>query len=180
MSLRYLFPCSNCEHQFELVATQAGQELTCPGCQQPVIAPRLGKLKQLPPADGEAAPTKSEKPKTNNLLFSGGLALAIICGICGVALYMYGNSMITDFDVNEKIAEFDKWVDNLSPAEVVSYYYYVDVESGLGDWREQDLTKKNTQGTILKNTALGICGLAVVGLLLVIGSFFAKPKSPQS
>lgn len=176
MSLRYLFPCENCEHQFELVTTQAGQELECPQCQHRSEAPILGKLRQLKLVDDLTPPLVNRESGRGlkNYLFAGGLAIAILAGVAGGWVYQYASSMINEYDVTEVLNEFDSWVDELNPAQVVQFYEEMKVGEGLSEWREQPHIGETRQGRILQKFACGLLGLSGLGLLMMLGSFLIR------
>jgi len=179
MSLRYLFPCKNCDQVFELVARQAGQDLKCPKCETISSAPKLGSLRQLETVGGtESNPADAASGGARNSMFVIGLALAILAGAAGIGLYQYGASMINEFDIYQVAENFDEWMDDRSPAEIVAVYQGMDVESGLGDWEEQPHVGSNRQGKILQNASYGLMGLSGIGLLLLIGSFLTGRRKP--
>ena len=173
MSRRYLFPCEYCEHQFELVATQAGQELECPQCHHRSEAPILGKLRQLESVD-DLMPRSVKRDSIGglkNYLFAGGLAIAILAGSAGAWVYQYGSSMINEYDLTELMDEFDARVDELSPAQVIGLYETMNVGEGLGEWREPPRVGATKQGKILQKFSYGLLGLSGLGLLTLFSSF---------
>jgi hypothetical protein len=172
MSLRYLFPCQNCDHVFELVSKQAGQDLKCPKCEATSSAPKLGSLRQLSVVgEEEPVPASAANAGAKNSLFVFGLALTILFGAAGIGLYQYADKMITEIDIDQKMEQVDDWLDGLPPSDVVAMFEAMQVDKGLGDWQEQPYVGDTRQGTILKNFSYGLMGLAGVGVLLVIGSF---------
>ncbi|MFK7769447.1 MAG: hypothetical protein AB8B55_19695 [Mariniblastus sp.] len=174
MSARYLLPCptSKCEYQFELVTKQAGQDLKCPKCDSDVEAPKLGVLRTLEMI-GEVKTSKSSSG-TKNWLFAGGLALAILAGSAGGWLYNYGSGMRSDLDIKAELVKFDEWADELTPYQVVTVFRFMDVEKGLGDWKEQDSIRYDSQGKILQGFSYGLMGIAGAGVLMLLCSFFMK------
>lgn len=178
MSLRYLFPCGNCDHVFELVAKQAGQDLKCPDCAVVSSAPKLGSLRQLE-TTGDSDPTsgRSANGGAKNGLFVVGLALAIFAGAAAVGLYQYGGSMINEFDIHQVVDNFDQWMDDRSPAEVVAVYEGLNIDEGLGDWEEQPHVGNNRQGKILQNVSYGLMGLSGIGVLLLVGSLLTTGRN---
>ena len=182
MSLRYLFPCSNCQYKFELESKQAGQDLVCPSCEATVLAPKLGTLKQLEPVDSlsdsghRSNQTKDSNSRSlRNLLFVSGLALAVLAGAAGLALYQFAQSKVIEFDVEGRLAEVEKWVDEQPPANILGTFVTMDVGKGLPEWVEQPHIGSNKQAAILKNFAYGLFGLSALGLLTLVGSFLV-PK----
>ena len=182
MSLRHLFPCSQCEHKFELVNKQAGQDLVCPNCGAAGQAPKLGTLKQLELVDSESDSKRpanqtqiSSSGSWRNVLFVSGLALAILAGAAGLALYQYAQSKVIEFDVAGRVEAYEKLIDELSPTGVLGTYVNADLSQGLPEWVEQPHIGSNKQAAILKNFAYGLFGLAALGLLTLLGSFLV-PK----
>lgn len=181
MSQRFLFPCPNCQVAFELVPKQAGQDLECASCGQACLAPKLGQIRQLETVGGDGTKAQAGSPEASrpanglkNLLFAGGLAIAILGGGAGYGLFRYAESKIEDFDVENEVADFEAFADSLSPAQVVQYFESLKVEEGLGEWREQTIIGENRQGMILRNIAFGIMGLGGAGLLSMLASLGIK------
>ena len=178
MALHYLYPCPNCEHKFELVQKQAGQELLCPSCETTISVPKLGILKQLEPvnsaSDSNSAtnPNRDSNPRSwRNALFVSGLALAVLAGAAGFGLYHFAQSKVIEFDVEGRLAEVDKWIDEQPPTNVLGTYVTMDVGKGLPEWVEQPHIGSNKQAAILKNFAFGLLGLSAIGLLTLVSSF---------
>jgi hypothetical protein len=181
MSLRYQFPCENCDHVFELVSRQAGQELKCPECEATSSAPKLGELRQLETiGSDDSLPASKSRGGAKNILFASGLALAILAGAAGIGLYQYANSMITEFDIDKTMQSVDEWFDAAPPSDVVAAFEGMQVDQGLGDWQEQPIVGDNRQGAILRNVSYGLLGLAGVGLLLMIGSLMSGGRNQAS
>jgi len=179
MPPRYFFPCPNCDHKFELVGKQAGQELVCPDCSSATEAPKLGTLKQLETVnDGQAAGSSAARNGGSrgwkNIVFAGGLALAIIAGAAGFALYQFAQSKVVEFDLEGNLEEFETWIDEEPPTSVLASYIQMNVGEGLPEWVEQPHVGENKQAAILKNIAYGLSGLASLGLLAVFGSFVMR------
>ena len=181
MSPRYLFPCPNCDHKFELVSKQAGQELACPDCSNAVEAPKLGTLKQLELAesgqeggDHSSGGRNGNSGSLKNLVFVGGLALAIIAGAAGLALYQYAKSKVVEFDLAGNLEEYETWIDEQPPTGVLGSYVEMGTSQGLPEWVEQPHVGENKQAAILKKVAYGLFGLASLGLLTLIGSFMMR------
>jgi len=173
MSLRYLFPCSKCEHKFELVPKQAGQDLVCPNCDNEIVAPKLGSLRQLETV-GDPDTAKADVNSGSgwkNILFVCGLGMAILAGASGYFLYQYAGNKITIFDVDKSMDSFDQMADEQTPASLIEYYQLMNVPGGLGEWQEQPHVGGNKQAAILMNVAYGLFGLACLGLLMLVGSF---------
>ncbi len=183
MSLRYLFPCTDCEFKFELVSRQAGQELVCPDCGNATQAPKLGTLKKLELAESasEVSDFRANRQNSNtggwkNILFVSGLALAIIAGVAGFSLYRFAQSKIVEFDVEREIEKFEEWIDENPPTSVLGTYVQMEVGKGLPEWQELPHIGENKQAAILKKFAYGLFGLSGLGLLTLIGSFLIPKR----
>jgi len=176
MPPQYLFPCDNCNHQLIVVPRQAGQNLTCPQCQHFVEAPKLGEMKQLEMVGGTEPVNRpaASSGGLRNLLFVVGLAMAIICGATGYLVNRYASALIFEIDYDQEQKEFEEEVDHLNSAQVVALYEAMQIEKGLGEWYEPNYVRYNTQGAILRKISYGVFGLAGLGLLMLIGSFFIR------
>ena len=62
----------------------------------------------------------------------------------------------------------------MSPNELMQEWEAMNVEAGLGEWREQIFASYATQGTYLQYLAYGLFGLAIIGALMLLGSFFIR------
>ena len=182
MSLRFLFPCPNCDAKFELVTKQAGQSLTCPSCDNKTEAPKLGLLRQLetvgeaPASSNRRAQTGAASGSWKNLLFVCGLGLAILAGTAGYFLYKHAQSRTVQLDIEKAIKSVEDEVDQASPARLMQMYESLGVEKGLGDWVEQPYVGENKQAQILKNIAYGLFAVAGIGLFTLLISFVV-PRS---
>ena len=103
--------------------------MVCPSCEATVLAPKLGTLKQLEPVDSlsdsghRSNQTKDSNSRSlRNLLFVSGLALAVLAGAAGLALYQFAQSKVVEFDVEGRLAEFETSIDELPPTVVLQTY----------------------------------------------------------
>ena len=173
----YIFPCSNCDHKFELVAKQAGLELTCPQCQQALEAPMLGKMKRRELVSGTEPikkPAKGTGRGWKNFLFAAGLATSIIAAAAGFGLSYYANTLDPRYEREAQLENFEYAVDNISPSQLVEFYQEMDVESGLGEWYEPNYVRYGKQVKYLRWGVPVMYGLAGLGFLVMIGSFILK------
>jgi len=173
MSSRYSLICPQCQHSNSVNTTQAGQELECAGCQQPIQVPRLGQLKLLPAID--PAPGKVAKSSSGGKLFVLGVIMLIFGGGGGTGLYYYASGKLFDYEtkVEEKIVEIDNFIDNdASALELVHFYEGMPLEAGLPPWQEQAYVGSNKQGIILRYLAYGLLAIGGIGLICAIAGFF--------
>ncbi len=136
----------------------------------------LGKMKQLEMVGG-FTPIKGPDSSTGslrNLLFVVGLALAIVGGATGYFVNRYADNLILEVDNEAEKESFDQEVDRLTAPQVVALYEAMQIEKGLGEWYEPNFIRYNTQGEILRKASYGLIGLAGLGMLVLIGSFFTK------
>lgn len=167
----YEFPCPACQAVFPLTTRQAGQEVECPHCSETVTAPRLGALKQLNPIETvkPSQPSAKANAGAGNLFFVFGLMALVIGGGCGFGLQKYAEKqLIVDYNVEGAMDRMDPYLDELSPFEVAVLFDRMDVDKGLGEWRELPHVGSTKQGNILLGIAYGLYGLAALGLLLMV------------
>jgi hypothetical protein len=173
----YQLPCDHCSHLFEVIPKQAGQELICPECSGTTEAPMLRKMRLLEAVEeeiGKKVRKTEDKSVGFNMFFSIGLFAAVLLGGSGYWLYDYAGSLETKIDRELSTEQHNEFVDQLKPAEVVTYYNELRIENGLGEWYEPNYVRYNTQSTILTNISyvlmgLGgaflVCSLSVVALI---------------
>lgn len=175
MPPRYLYPCPHCNYTFELATKQAGQSLSCPECQAEFEAPKLGILKTLEvAANSHPATQNSFAGGIKSSLFVAGLAIAVILGTAGSLLYVYSSKLIGRVDIAKGSEVFNEEVNLYTDSQVVEKFEQMNVSDGLGEWKEQKVVRYSNQGRILQTTSYGILGLAGVGLMMLIGSFFVR------
>jgi hypothetical protein len=192
MAATFLFPCPHCNQPTELSTVQAGQELNCAQCDGPITAPKLGELKKLPPTDAAATsgadntlsarnsdhPNRAGDSQLKRTLFASGLAIALIAGILGTALYYYAtNYLIADVDWDGHFATINQQIDEMSPAQLLASWNQMEPEKGLGEWKEQPLLRYRVQGEYLQTIAYGLWGLAIAGLLTMATARRMKSSS---
>jgi DNA-directed RNA polymerase subunit RPC12/RpoP len=174
---RYLFPCPECEQEFELETKQAGQDLTCQNCNATFVAPKLGEIRKLPIVGGAAASRKTFGTKSgSNFLSTAGLALALLGALAGGGLYYYASTLKQEYSVDEELASFGEWIDELQPEQVIEYYTRIEIEEGLGEWRELGINRYNRQSDILRNISYGIFGVGGIGVLMLLASMVTGKK----
>ena len=173
MSSRYSLICPQCQHSNPVTTTQAGQELECAGCQQPIQAPRLGQLKLLPAID--PAPSTATNSSSSGKLFVLGMIMLIFGGGGGAGLYYYASGKLFDYEtkVEEKIVEIDNLIDNdASLIQLVQIYEEMPLEAGLPPWQEKAYVGSNKQGIILSYLSYGLLTIGGIGLICAIAGFF--------
>ena len=173
MSNRFHFPCPECDQSFEITTTQAGSEVACPHCSQTVALPTLGALKRLEPVDAPSG--RKEKQKVSGWV-TVGLAAGILAALAGIGLYQYASSMINETDIEGELAKFNEQIDQFTAPEVIGTFEFLNVEEGLGEWKELTVTRYNAQGRILQNVSYGLFGLSAIGFVIAAVSLTTGNK----
>ena len=123
----YLLPCPACQFAIPVSPSQAGDQTTCPACQQIVQIPKLGELRQLPlsEADDDAKIASNARPETS----SGKRALFVLLGLIATAsLLIAGFAAIrwalidVPMSTEQHIAIYRQEYKKLKPAELIREY----------------------------------------------------------
>lgn len=85
----HLLTCP-CGETLAVPLRQAGNEITCPACSNPIQVPKLGELRQLPQAVSSAEP---DAPKPVSM--GRRLAFAGFCLLAGVGFFVGAFSLVT-------------------------------------------------------------------------------------
>lgn len=171
MPTKYALPCPHCDELIEVETRQAGQQITCDSCQKEAEAPRLGQLKRL-----AAIEDASELPKERKSggLFVIGLLLFVLAGIAGGFLIWHANNLIVDYNVMAAMEMLDEYDDTLSTFQLATIFDKMNVDDGLGDWKEQPHVALTRQGHILLYIAYGLLSISGIGLILMVMGLFKK------
>lgn len=169
----HIFACPQCNAPMEVATQHAGQSRECPQCHAMVEIPKLGVLKQLPTT--EETPTRKQSRRQGSLrswLFSGGLLVAALMGVGGLALQTYARTLYSDvgkFKRNFEATTTDS-IDAMKDYEVLEWWTEMNTR-GLGEWKEHPGIGYNVQSKILTWIAYGMYGLGGLGLLCLVSSF---------
>ena len=181
MAVRYSFECPQCHAPVELTTTQAGQEISCNGCESAFLAPKLGDIKKLPVVGGgepETGKRRASKAKSGSpvkgWLFAGGLLLAAIAGISGYLAQDYANDLHVPFDIEEVVAKELSSVDEMSPAEIYGIAVAACDEGFQLEYREVPYRTQNIKAGIFQNVAWVCWAVGGIGLLMLLSSLFLK------
>ncbi len=178
MAIRYKLSCPECDNHLEVETRNAGQDLNCESCNQPIVVPKLGDLRKLPQVEGSLPTRKRARSPLASWLFSGGLLLAVLALAAGGGLYYYAEAYLqypVDFD--QELQETNALIDDYESYKLWDTWQTEVKNMDLGEWREHPLIRYNKQSTILKNFAYGFFAAAGAGLLMVVGSMMvSKPK----
>lgn len=174
MPAQYLLPCSSCQQQRTIDATDCGLMVECACGAKLKVPPMRGlsKLQRL----ASAEPRKRNRWGAREGMILAGAVLAIV----GIGLGAYGYSIpdTTSQEFVERAMGPRPDLDQMNPLQVVEEWGRV-MGSGLGEYNPQigiEYEKENRVKHIWTWAALGLGGL---GLVLVATAFFvAAPRRP--
>jgi hypothetical protein len=176
MAKCYLLPCEKCDHQLKVEARQAGRTLDCPECEASVDVPTFRVMKTLAAEGGDQAKEAvvSEPNAFKGILFATGLGIAVVAGAAGWALYNYSSSMqlFKSQDMEQLTQGVSETMDEATVSELWDGWVSTIDRGDLPDWQESQWNRDFKQGTILMNASYGIFGLAGLGVLCFLTSFF--------
>ncbi len=175
---RYLLPCPDCHETFPVATRHAGQTIECANCQSAVEIPKLGELRQLPEESeqrtSQSGPrqVRQSRSRLKSWLFSGGLMIAVLSAVAGIALLNYANGLyspISEYtDLIEKTSNEE--IDTMAAAQMWDWWSRA-TKIELGEWQENPGVGSNIQSEILTRIAYLLFGLSAVGLLSLLCSF---------
>lgn len=183
MAQLYLLPCGSCDHEIEIELKQAGSSVTCPACQAETMAPTMGGIKKLELSESSGIMVNPKEDSAagrhygmKQWLFTGGLLILVLAAVSGFAIWFYADSLVTISNLDAKVADANRNIPDLSPAEV--WDAWDDLTSGgpLAEWKENVQMGQNKQAAYLKTMAYGFMGIALIGLLSLLSSFFIKER----
>jgi len=180
MAARYAYECPKCHSTIELSTTQAGQDITCGNCSAVVTAPKLGTIKSLPLLEDTSSPkSRSGKAaKSGSLakswLFAGGLLLAVLAGIGGAAAQYRANQFKVEVDIEQALVDQHALLDEAPPVEIFAIAIGACDESFTLEYSEVPYRTLNIKGGIFQKIAWACFGIAGLGLLMLLSSFFFR------
>lgn len=185
MSSQVAIPCPHCAAEQAVEFRRAGQELTCNACGKLFTAPKLRELKQLVPAATPAsarAAARAGQTPLRNWLFVIGLATAALCGIGGYLVTQYAKTMIVDEALAEKFTlDVEQDLDNYAPADLWVTWETMLANRVLPPWDLAGARDVQQLGESFRLTGMVLYGLAALGVLTLLGSFFLdRPVQPAT
>ena len=171
----YLYTCSGCEKNFPVTVKLAGAAANCPHCHLSNDLPDLRRLKQLPVRNSQPASEPVKRSEMGSWLFSGGLLVAVLAGLSGLALHFYAASLVSESVTERQIEFLSAQIDAQPVGRLVDVWDGLTGE-GLPDWQETTRTRYNKQAGHLGNIANALYAFAAVGVLALVGSFFIGRK----
>jgi len=135
----------------------------------------MREIRRLPLVDSESKtePRTGARSTTKSWLFSGGLLLAVVTAAIAFFLWNYASSLQTERTAERDIEFGQQLLDEATPGVVWDAWSSM-TKTGLPEWKETTETRYNKQAGILKNFACGLGGLSLLGVLLMISSFFIR------
>ena len=183
MAQLYLLPCGSCDRKIEIELKQAGSSVACPACQAEMIAPTMGGIKklELSESSGIMVNPKAGSPTGRHYgikqwLFAGGLLIVVLAAVSGFAIWFYADSLVTISNVDAQVNAANQNIPDLSPAEIWDSWDELTSTGPLPEWKEIESIGQNKQAAYLKSIAYGFMGLALIGLLALLSSFFIKDR----
>jgi|GEM_PF-1868339 hypothetical protein len=176
MSPQVAVPCPHCAVEQAVEFRRAGQELACAACGKRFTAPKLRELKQLLPAPLQATArgaSKAGQTPLRNWLFVIGLATAALCGIGGYLVTQYAKTMIVDEALAKRFTlDVEQDLDSYAPADLWVTWETMLANRVLPQWDLAASRDVQQLGESLRLTGWGLFGLAGLGVLTLLGSFF--------
>ena len=183
MAQLYLLPCGSCAHKIEVELKQAGGSVTCPACQAEMIAPTMGGIKKLELSEASGIMVDPKAGSANGRhyglkqwLFAGGLVIVVLAASSGFAIWFYADSLVTISNIDAQVNAASQHIPSMSPAEVWDSWDELTSNGPLPEWKEIESIGQNKQAAYLKSIAYGFIGLAAIGLLALLSSFFIKVR----
>lgn len=179
MAVRYAWECPQCQGTIEISATQAGQDLECASCSAALTLPKLGIVKNLPVVGGAQPAPSSRRAVASPVkgwLFAGGLLLAVLGTVAGLAAQYRANQFHVDVDVESIIEEEYAIIDKQRPAELYSLAISAGEDSFALEYSETPYRTRNIKSGIIQKVAWVCWGLGGAGLLMLLSSFFIRRK----
>lgn len=184
MASLHLLPCSNCDHKFRIETRDAGRQLECPDCKTEIVVPRLGDIRKLELLEQEVERKSPRGSKSNApvsrgraVMFTIGLALAVLFGIAGGALYFYSSTKKVNINLGETNVMAEGAIEEMPAPELYDFFQLTMKDKPLGAWKEDIVMANNKEAAILDKFAYVLFSVAGLGLLMMLGSLlFGKSR----
>ena len=170
----YLLPCPHCEESAEVSPARAGDEIPCPHCGQNIPVLKLGELRQLPTAEGDAATEKSNakvaegRANRPTVLFTAFGLLAAGLFLAAAFCLVNWATISVPLTTEGHIDEFRQAYKEVSSAQMIREWEEINRNGvdlpAMYQYRVMELDKQ----AWLTNAGL----FSGAGLLAVIGAFF--------
>jgi len=193
MARQYLFPCTQCDQKILIETTHAGQLVTCSGCKTPNKVGTLREIKALATleAQSDSSDYRQKSVKmgaANRLVFVIAVLLIVVGGYLGISRFIKANELQRKVDavqsrLNESIAperiKNNKLLLNQeSPKQMLERWEEVDEET-VSEWREHPVVANRRIAAADRLYAMIGAGLAITGLLGMLGAFTTQSRVPQ-
>ena len=185
--MQYRLDCPHCDHVFAVTTAKAGGTLSCPQCDQPVVVPKLGRLRELPTVDDDEAANAAKSTSKKNrdvgtastdsplpmivlgFVFTGSL---LIAGYCGLRWALTEVALTTE----EHLAEYEQSYGEVAPALLIREYETME-QYGLELPGPANYIK---QATIRRQWGTSAAIAAAVSTLCLIGTVWLARRRGSS
>lgn len=193
MARQYLFPCTQCDQKILIETTQAGQLVTCSGCKNQNKVGTLRDIKALATLESQSDANEYRRKSTkmgavNRLVFVIAVLLIVIGGYWGVSRFIRANELQTKVDAlqsrlnenlaPEKVKNNKLLLNQESPKQMLERWAEVD-EDQVAEWKEHPIVANRRIAETNRLYAMIGAGLAITGLLGMLGAFTIKGRGPK-
>ena len=179
MARRYQLPCEKCQTRILIETTQAGQSVSCPGCQEQI---QIGTLREIRALEADsptlaeqavAAKSRSKMSPGSRLMFVMGTLLFFVAGIWGLLAMLNANRLAVE-KPGTRIDERAIKAVNLAPPATMLELWEEVTDDALAEWREHPYHVSNRLSQENRTYSYIGFGLAGIGLLAMVGAFALK------
>jgi hypothetical protein len=178
MAQRYLLPCGHCSQKIPVETTQAGQTITCSGCQAEIKLGTLRDIRALAAEDASAETASrdvrsSRMSLTRRALFVGGILLLVTGLLWGVRSASraadQGSKQVPNTLSDEKVKTLEAVLRTESPSRMLDRWSEVK-EEAVAEWVEDPSIRARRMARTFRFYSWVGFGLAGLGLLGVVGT----------
>ena len=182
MARRYLLPCGQCDQNIVVETTQAGQTVTCSGCEKLIKVGTLRDIKALSSLESQSSSASYQRKSrpmdvTNRIVFVISVIALALGGYFGVSSTIKAvgfDSKVVDKELSPEKIENLRAVLESEPATVMlSRWEKVNPEM-VATWVEDSSVRNRRLAATNRFYALLAGAIALAGLLGVIGAFTIK------
>lgn len=180
MGQKHLLDCDHCDQKIEIEPKNAGNQCVCSHCGKSTRAPKMREIQLLPMAGGHPEAKRDQSAGRSSLttrwLFLVGLLTFLVFGIvAGILFYQAGQLDIEkpEYALSEKDKEVLEQMDIMALAQTWKFYKDFD----LNNWVEHKSVTNLRHYNAYQRWMYICIGIAVGGLLVMIGSVFVGKRS---
>lgn len=191
MARQYLLPCPECGQKILIETTQAGQLVNCSGCQNQIKVGTLRDIKALATLESQQDSNEYRRKSVkmgaaNRSVFVVAVLLIVFGGYLGVSKFIKANelqgkvdalqSRLTDNLAPEKVKNYKLLLNEETPKQMLERWADVD-EDKVAEWREHPIVANRRIAASDRLYAMIGAGLAITGLLAMLGAFTIKGRN---